>query len=347
MIRLRKLLNTLFVTSEDIYLSLENNNVVAWREDTVVQRVPLLNLENVIYCGYKGASPGLLGACVENNIGFCFIKPNGSKFLARVSGLNNGNVLLHKRQFQISENEDLSCAIARNFIVGKIHNSRCVLMRQLRDHEHILDGEAFTEVIDELKRSVKRARDAASREELIGIEGHAAKLYFSLFDQMILRDKKHFKFTERVRRPPTDRVNALLSLSYSILAHECACAAESVGLDSYVGFLHEDRSGRLSLGLDLMEEVRSIFADRFVLSLINNRIITADMFVEQEGGAVHLNKDGRSNFFSKWKEKKMEVITHPYLGEKIYWGLIPYVQSLLLSRHLRGDLDGYPVFLVK
>ena len=343
---MRHLLNTLFVLSEDIYLSLENENIIAWKEKKVAQKIPLLNLENILYFGYKGASPTLLGECAKRKIGFCFLNQNG-KFLARVCGASYGNVFLRKEQYRLSDDERQSCEFAKYMLIGKIYNSRTTLMRTLRDHPMSVNQERFREVIGSLKQSVGEVQRAENLEELRGIEGNAAQLYFSIFDDMILADKKSFFFYERNKRPPMDRMNALLSFTYTILAHDCASALESVGLDSYVGFLHRDRPGRVSLALDLMEELRSMYADRFVLTLINNRIIGAKNFQIMENGAVWLNKDGRKLLLNKWQERKRETVTHPFLGEKILWGLIPYVQALLLAKFIRKDLDGYPAFLGK
>lgn len=343
---MRKLLNTLFVTSEDIYLSLENENIIAWKDGQAVQRMPLLNLENILYFGYKGASPALLGACVQRGIGFCFLDQNG-RFLARVGGITRGNILLHKEQYRVSEDEKKSCAAARPMIAAKIFNARCVLMRGMRDHPLSVDAELFQAYTEDLLRAARDAMKAESPDELRGIEGNAAQMYFSLFDQLVLADKKHFFFRGRNKRPPLDRVNALLSFTYTLLAHDCASALEAAGMDAYAGFLHRDRPGRTSLALDLMEELRSVYADRFVLTLINNRIITAKDFKQMENGAVWLNEEGRRTLLSRWQERKREIITHPFLQEKIAWGLLPYVQSLLLSRYLRNDLDSYPPFLWK
>lgn len=343
---MKKLLNTLFVTSEDIYLSLENENVAAWKEGKILRRMPLLNLENILYFGYKGASPALLGACVRRNIGFCFLDQNG-RFLARTGGIIRGNILLHKEQYRTSEDEAKSCAVAAPMIAAKIYNARAVLMRGARDHPLSIDTELFKAYSADLLNAAREAARTTSLDELRGIEGNAAQMYFSLFGQLILTDQKHFSFAGRSRRPPLDRVNALLSFAYTLLAHDCASALEAVGLDSYAGFLHRDRPGRASLALDLMEELRSIYADRFALTLINNRIIQAGDFRQMEDGAVWLNDKGRRTFLSHWQERKRETITHPFLKEKILWGLIPYVQALLLARYLRGDLDGYPPFLWK
>ncbi len=343
---MRKLLNTLFVTSDDLYLALENENIVAWRENTAVQRIPLLNLESIYDFSYRGASPALLGACAERHIGFAFLTQNG-RFLARVTGKAAGNILLRKEQYRVSDDEERCVPLAAAMICGKILNARNVLMRAIRDHPLSFEEENFRRCVRELQQSAKDAHRAKSLDELRGIEGNAAQIYFSLFDNMILHDKKHFFFHTRTKRPPLDRVNALLSFVYTILAHDCASALEAAGLDSYAGFLHRDRAGRASLALDLMEELRAVFVDRFLLTLINNRILGAKHFQVTEDGAVWLSADGRKIFLTKWQERKRETITHPFLGEKLYWGLVPYVQALLLARTLRGDLDGYPPFLWK
>ena len=341
---MRKLLNTLFVTSDDLYLSLENENVVAWREKTAAGRIPLLSLENICYFGYRGASPALLGACAERHIGFSFLTQSG-RFLARTVGKSAGNIFLRKEQYRVSDNEEKSLRIASAMIGGKILNARSVVMRAMRDHPLSFDEELLGIYVKEMKQSAQEAARATNLDELRGIEGNAAHMYFSLFDAMILNDKKNFYFHSRSKRPPLDRMNALLSLAYTVLAHDCASALEAVGLDAYVGFLHRDRPGRQSLALDLMEELRSIYVDRFILTIINNRILNAKHFTVSEDGAVMLKDEGRKIFFERWQERKRETITHPFLEEKMYWGLIPFVQALLLARTFRGDLDGYPPFL--
>lgn len=343
---MRRLLNTLFVLTEDAYLSLENENVVVKKGDEVLGRVPLLTLENILYFGYKGASPFLMGECAKRGIGLCFLSVHG-RFLARVCGENPGNVLLRKMQYRLSEDVEKNCAFARNFIAGKIFNARTVLERSRRDHPLNIDGEKFQLVSNELKSSIKLARKAVDLDILRGIEGNAASAYFSVFNDLILQNKKQFFFAGRSKRPPIGRVNALLSFAYTLLAHDCASALESVGLDAYVGFMHTDRPGRFSLALDLMEELRAIYADRFVITLINNRIVKATDFDEKENGVTLLNDAGRKRFLQEWQEKKRENIRHPFLEEKIAWGLVPYAQALLLARTIRADLDEYPAFLWK
>lgn len=343
---MRRLLNTLFILTEDTYLALENENVVVKREDDILGRVPLLTLENILYFGYKGASPFLMGECAKRGIGLCFLSPNG-RFLARICGENPGNVLLRKKQYQISDDWEKSRFFARNFVAGKIFNARTVLERAKRDHPLNINEEKFCMVSNELKSAVKLARKTIDVDILRGIEGSAASAYFSVFDDLILQNKKEFNFSGRSKRPPIGKVNALLSFAYTLLAHDCASALEGVGLDAYVGFMHTDRPGRISLALDLMEELRAIYADRFVITLINNRIVKPTDFDEKENGVTLLNDKGRKRFLQEWQDKKRETIIHPFLEEKIVWGLVPYTQSLLLARTIRGDLEEYPAFLWK
>jgi CRISPR-associated protein Cas1 len=287
-----------------------------------------------------------MGACAERGINLCFLTPRG-RFLARTCGEDRGNVLLRKAQYRVSDNEDASCLVARNLIFGKVYNGRWSIDRTLRDHALRVDCEKLNHAKELLDEALPTILEATELGQLRGIEGSTANVYFNVLDDLILNQKDAFYFVERSRRPPLDNTNALLSFTYSLLASDCAAAAESVGLDSYVGFLHRDRPGRASLALDLMEELRCIFADRFVLTLINNKIVQAEHFITRENGAVILNDTGRKAFLTAWQNRKKEEITHPFLKEKLPWGLVPYVQALLLARYLRGDLDGYPPFLWK
>ena len=343
---MRHLLNTLFVTSEDAYLSLEGENVLVNRGQTIVARFPLHNLQSIISFSYAGASPALMGGCAERDVGLCFCTPRG-KFLARTSGISRGNVLLRRQQYRYADDPMESCRIARTMIFGKIHNARWSMERTRRDHKPRIDDASFENACAIHKELLPSLLEVTESESLRGLEGVAANAYFGVFDQMILRQKDYFFFHGRNRRPPLDNVNAMLSFAYSLLSHDCASALESVGLDAYVGFLHRDRPGRTSLALDLMEELRPCMADRFVLTLINNRILSDADFEKSESGAVRMTDDGRRKFLKHWQERKQEVINHPYLEEKLPWGLVPYVQALLLGRYLRGDLDAYPPFLWK
>lgn len=343
---MKQLLNTLFVTSEDVYLSLDGENVVANRDGAVVARYPLHTLQSIVTFSYSGASPALMGACVRREIGLAFCTPRG-RFLARVSGPAQGNVLLRRMQYRMADDPAQSCRIARNMIFGKVYNARWSVERTKRDHAMRVDTGRLAEVSAQLQGLLPQIAAETSLESLRGLEGSGATAYFGVLDEMILREKETFFFHERSRRPPLDAFNALLSFAYSLLAHDCASALESVGLDAYVGFLHRDRPGRESLALDLMEELRACMADRFVLTIVNNRVLKASDFVFRESGAVLLTDEGRRTFLRRWQERKYETITHPFLEEKLPWGLVPYVQSLLLARYLRGDLDDYPPFLWK
>ena len=343
---MRKLLNTLYVMTPETYLALENDNIIILLDDKVLGKFPIHTLEQIVYFGYKGASPALMGECAKRNIGLCFYRQSG-RFLARIVGTTQGNVLLRKEQYRCSDDETRSCQIAKYFIVGKIFNARSVLERAKRDHPMSVDIQSLKGISSSLLRLAKQAGKCCDLDSLRGYEGEAASLYFSVFNNLILQNKNIFSFEQRTKRPPKDPVNTLLSFCHTILANDCASALEAVGLDAYVGFLHRDRPGRISLALDLMEELRSIYADRFVLTLINNRKINAGAFEQQENGAVLLNDKGRRIFLTDWQNRKKDIIKHPFLDEKISWGLVPFVQAQLLAKVLRGDLDVYPSFLWK
>lgn len=343
---MRQLLNTLFITSEDIYAALEGENIVLKRDGKEAARYPLHALQGIVCFSYLGASPALMGACAEKNILLAFCRPNG-RFLCRTAGATHGNVLLRRAQYRLADDPRESTRLAGGFVFGKIYNARSSLERTRRDHELRIDSEKFMQSSLQLKGILETVPSVWDPDTLRGLEGAAATVYFNCLDDMILGDKEAFFFHGRNRRPPLDRVNALLSFAYSLLSGECASALEAVGLDAYVGFLHRDRPGRNSMAQDLIEELRPCLADRFVLTLINNRMVSARDFEMQESGAVYLCDDARRTVLRRWQERKKEVILHPFLKEKIPWGLIPYVQALLLSRYIRGDLDAYPPFLWK
>ena len=279
---MRQLLNTLFVTSEDIYLSLDGENVVANRGGETVARYPLHTLQSIITFSYSGASPALMGKCVQRDIGLAFCSQRG-KFLARVSGQMQGNVLLRRMQYRLADDPLQSCRIARNMIFGKVYNARWSVDRTRRDHALRIDNQRFSAVSVRLQGLLPQIAAETSLGSLRGLEGIGAAAYFGVLDEMILQGKETFFFRERSRRPPLDAFNASLSFAYSLLAHDCASALESVGLDAYVGYLHRDRPGRVSLALDLMEELRPCMADRFVLTLVNNRMIHPDDFLRRHG----------------------------------------------------------------
>ena len=343
---MRKWLNTLFVLSEDSYLALDGETVLVLAGEEKRGQFPLHTLENILCFSYKGASPALMGACAARGVNLAFLSPRG-RFLARVSGEISGNVLLRRTQYRVADDGAQSCRLARSFVFGKVYNGRWCLERARRDHALRVDGERLAHA----SALLADALPAILREEepgaLLGLEGQAAASYFGAFDGLILNQRETFAFSGRSRRPPLDPINALLSFTYTLLANACAGALESVGLDACVGFLHRDRPGRQSLALDLMEELRPPLADRFVVTLVNNRVLRPGHFLQRENGAVWLTDEGRKLFLSAWQKRLGETLTHPYLKEKLAWGLVPYVQALLLARYLRGDLDAYPPFLWK
>lgn len=343
---MRKLLNTLYVLTESCYLTLDGENIVVQEGDKTLGRFPLHTLENVVCFTYKGATPALMGACAERQIGMSFFSPRGN-FLVRAVGKEYGNVLLRKEQYRISDDKDRSIFYAKNMIIGKIFNGRWSVERTLRDHAYRVDEDKLRRISVALYDSLHKIEQVSALDELRGLEGKAAEQYYSVFDDMILNQKEDFAFITRNRRPPLDNINAVLSFAYTVLAGECANSLYSVGLDPYVGFMHSDRPGRISLALDLMEELRPIMADRFVLTLINTKALQSSHFEAQHNHAVYLNGDGRKVFFNAWQNRKKEKITHPFLKEKMEWGLVPYIQALLLARTIRGDLEEYPPFLWK
>jgi CRISPR-associated protein Cas1 len=340
---MKKLANVLYITTPEAYLTLDGENVVVKKDDHSSTRLPLHNLENIVCFTWQGASPALMGACVERNIGLCFLTPNG-RFQARVSGKVRGNVLLRKKQYAVSEQEAGSVPIAASFLVGKIANCRKVLERALRDHAMLVDVPAISQASVAMKGILPVIQGCGSVGELMAFEGSAAKLYFGVFGQLVLQQREDFDFKERSRRPPLDNMNSLISFLYTLLANEAVSALETVGLDPYVGFLHQDRPGRPSLALDLMEELRPVFADRLALSLVNRKQITGKGFVPKESGGILMDDETRKAVLVAWQERKKEEIVHPYLKERIPFGLVPYVQAMLLARFLRGDLDAYPPF---
>lgn len=340
---MRKLLNTLYVTTPESYLSKDGENVVVSINQREVFRISVLNIEAIVTFGYMGASPGVMKLCADRGIGLTFLSPHG-RFISRIQGQVRGNVLLRKAQYALADNEEVATELAKICIAGKIQNYRSILRRYERDYGQNGEIENVVVEMDRAKRNVLRA---TSKEQVRGLEGDAANCYFSVLPHLIINQKDSFPFHGRNRRPPKDAVNAMLSLAYTLLTNDVTSALESVGLDPYVGFLHTLRPGRASLALDMVEELRAYLGDRFVLSLINRKQITATDFLYQGEQGVVLTDNGRKVFLTAWQNRKKETVTHPFLQEKISVGLIPYAQAMLMARCVRGDLDSYPVFLVK
>lgn len=342
---MRKLLNTLYVTTPESYLSRDGDNVVVMVENEVRFRIPIHNLEGIVCFGYMGASPHLMRLCSEKNVGLSFLTPSG-RFQGRVQGKIRGNVLLRRAQFRMADDATISLEIAKSCIIGKVVNCKTVLGRGVRDHTDMVDIQRLREVDALMTDALQRAEACDCADTLRGIEGNCAKWYFDVFNELILKQKDSFFLFDRNRRPPLDNMNSILSFLYTLLAHDVESALESVGLDPYVGFFHTDRPGRPSLALDIMEELRPFLADRLALNLVNLQQVSESDFVKKENGGVFITDEGRKIILSAWQKRKAEQITHPYLKEKMPIGLIPYVQALLLARFIRGDIDGYPPYFM-
>ena len=343
---MKRLLNTLYVTTQGAYLSKEGETVSVRVDKEIKLRVPIHTLTSIICFGQVSCSPQLMGLCGERNVSLAFFTENG-RFLARVEGPVRGNVLLRRAQYRRADEEESASLLARAMVLGKVLNSRTVLMRALRDYPGCAGASEIQRVVDRLGQIARALRHPQTLEWLRGAEGEAARLYFGVLGHLITVQASGFTFTGRSRRPPTDNVNALLSFLYTLLAHDVASALEGVGLDPAVGFLHRDRPGRPSLALDLMEELRPILADRLALTLINRRQVTAKGFQKKESGAVVMSDDTRREVLQAYQTRKRDEISHPFINEKVPLGLLPHVQALLFARHLRGDIDGYPPFIWK
>ena len=340
---MRKLLNTLHVMTQGAYLHREGETLAVKVDSELRLRIPALTLEGLVCWGRVSCSPPVLGLCSEHGIGVSFLSEQG-RFIARVTGPISGNVLLRRQQYRIADNAEAALPIVQNIVAAKVANSRVVLLRAARETTDAHKQTALSEAAARLSWIGLDASRAASIDAVRGQEGLAGQVYFGAFDGMIGNPQDAFRFTGRSRRPPLDRVNALLSFTYALLRHDIASALETVGLDPAVGFLHTDRPGRPSLALDLMEELRSVLADRLVLTLVNRRQLSCEDFIEADGGGIEMKEDARKLVVSTWQEKKRDELEHPFLKERVPFGLVPYVQALLLARHLRGGLDAYPAF---
>lgn len=345
---MKRLLNTLYVTTEGAYLKRDGETVLVQVERETRLRIPIHTLGGIVCFHRVVCSAPLMGFCAERGVALSYLNRNG-RFLARVQGPVSGNVLLRREQYRRADDETARTEAARAFLTAKILNARTVLMRAARENPSAQTAEALQAAGRELARVVRIIDDNRNDglDTLRGHEGRAGALYFGVFDHLITGDKKAFFFRGRNRRPPLDNVNALLSFLYTLLVHDVAAALETVGLDPAVGFLHRDRPGRPGLALDLMEELRPFLADRCALSLVNRRQVKGKGFKKTETGAVSMNDATRKEVLVQYQKRKQETIQHPFLDEKIEIGLIPHAQAMLLARHLRGDLDAYPPFLWK
>jgi len=338
---MRRLLNTLYVTTQGSYLRKEGETVVVEVERQTRLRMPLVNLGGIVCFGNVLVSPFLLGACAQGNVAISFLTEHG-RHLADCVGAPSGNVLLRRQQYRIADDPVACATLAGSFIVGKLANTRHAMRRAAREHETTADG--FTAVAEAVGSRLREMESIQDLDRLRGIEGETAARYFSVFSNLLTQNKTYFIFGDRNRRPPLDPINALLSFLYTLLRYDAAGALSAHGLDPAVGFLHKDRPGRQSLALDLMEEFRVPLADRTALSLVNRQQLQECHFSKQETGAVLLNDDGRRIVLNAWQVRKQEMIEHAFLDDKIPIGLLLHAQALLLARHIRGDLDAYPPF---
>lgn len=340
---MRKLLNTLYILDETAYLTLDGENIVCKSDVRAPFRMPFTNLEEIYCFSYPGCSPALMGKCMEYGINLCFFEPDG-KFLARIQGKRKGNIFLRKAQFELFR--EPPALLMQNTVAAKLSNTIRLIQRSMRDHPQLHEDLQVGKCVQQLTESISQAYEITDRDMLMGLEGNCAKAYFGIYDRLISQQKEDFRMTGRTKRPPLDPVNAALSFLYTIMTAQYAGALESVGLDSAYGFYHALRPGRASLACDMVEEMRYL-AERLVLTQINLKKLTAKDFERQENGAVLLTKDGRKTVLTAWQEKKRSMIEHPVLNEKIPLGLLPYVQSHLLAKYIRGETEEYPNWLAR
>lgn len=340
---MKKLLNSLYILDETAWLTLDGENIVCRCDEKEKFRIPFSNIEDIYCFSYLGCSPALMGKCAEMGINISFISPSG-EFLARVQGKTRGNIFLRKAQFERFAEPDI--ILPQNTVAAKLSNTRYLIKRSMRDNPQLDSDGELSRCIEYLESGIERVYEMNDVETIMGLEGSCAKAYFGIFDRLILHQKDDFTVTGRTKRPPLDPVNAVLSFLYTVMTSSYTSALESVGLDSCYGYYHALRSGRSSLACDLVEEARCI-VERLILTMINLKQLTIKDFEKQESGAIYLSKDGKRKVLTSWQEKKRSTIIHPYLGEKIQLGLLPFVQSSLLAKYVRGEIDEYPCYLLK
>lgn len=341
---MKRLLNTLYVMTQDAYLKKDGETVTVKIDGQIKLRVPLITISSIVCFGNVIISPPLMGFCTKNGVSISFLSLYG-RFMAKIQGPTSGNVLLRREQYRISDDRKRSADIARSCVLAKINNSRNVIMKAVRDHRESIDCESAEKAASKLKTNIDNVLDENDLDRIRGIEGESAKWYFDFFNNLITAQKADFQFTGRNRRPPLDRVNALLSFVYTMLYHDMRSALETCGLDPAVGFLHRDRPGRMGLALDLMEEFRPYIADRLVLTLINLQKIKGKDFKISETGSVLMNDESKKTLVTAYQTRKQDAVTHPFIGESMHIGILFQSQAILLARHIRGDIDGYPAFI--
>jgi len=342
---MKKHLNTLYITSDDAFVRKERETFVVEVNGEKVFQAPIHSIENIVCFGFKPLTPALMAFCAENNVGVSYLSETG-RFLARVQGAQQGNVLLRKTQYAVADNELESLKIARPIVAAKVANYRSLLLRHQRNHPEACPDSVVI-AAGTMGERLTSIQHAETLDELRGYEGECATAYFSVLSSLITAQQDDFTFTQRTRRPPLDPANALLSFLYAILANDVRSAVETTGLDPQVGFLHQLRPGRPSLALDIMEEFRAYLGDRIMLNLINLKQVTKKDFEIRESGEVRMSDDARKTVLTAYQKRKQEEITHPFLGEKMTIGLLPHIQAQLLARYIRGDIPDYPPFYMK
>jgi CRISP-associated protein Cas1 len=342
-----QLLNTLYITTPDAYIHLEQNNVRVDVDREKKLMIPLHHLGSIVCVGPVMISTSLMHRCAEDAVALVLLDWNG-RFKARLEGPQGGNILLRQAQFVLATQPDIVLNLARCMVAGKLHNSRYVLLRGARDTDDETDRQALRTVADSLANHLQRLPLVDTMDMLRGIEGDAAKQYFGVFSYLLRPDQRPaFQMKGRSRRPPLDRINALLSFAYALIRNDCRTALETVGLDPQQGFLHTVRPGRASLALDLMEEFRPILADRLVLTLLNRMQLTEKDITEEPGGVFKLSDAGRKTLLIAYQDRKKDEVSHAMVAQRFPLGLVPQLQARLLARVIRGELPFYQPYRMR
>ncbi len=339
---MKKLLETLYITTPESYLFERNGNICISIGGAEKASVPITQVDSIVLFGKNTLSTALLSFCSRNDVTITFLSENGF-FQGRVCGPVSGNVLLRKRQYESLADADFVNRFVADLLFCKIRNSKSVLLRYARSTLDEAAKRSLAAAVSELTEITQKLDVCSDIDSMRGIEGAAASVYFSRFDAL-LSSPKGYRFEVRSRRPPMNEVNAVLSFVYTLLAHDARASIETVGLDPAAGYLHTLRPGRSSFALDLIEELRAPLCDRLVISMFNKNQFQEQDFTT-DFGAVYLSDRGRRKVLEQWRSRKRESIQHPFLKEKISIGMIPYAQSMLFARVLRGDLDRYPPFV--
>jgi CRISPR-associated protein Cas1 len=338
--------NTLYVTIDGGYIARTGQTLQIRQKQQTLLSVPIHTIEGLVCFGRISVTPPAMAFCAENDVAVTFLSTHG-RFLSRLVGPTSGNVQLRRQQYEASARPGLTRAIAAGIVTAKVANARTVLLRAARESSDAASADRLRSEADAMAPLLQQLPLAPDTDVIRGIEGEGAQHYFRAFDDLLTAPQPEMRFTGRSRRPPMDNVNAVLSLLYTLLMHDCRSACETVGLDPQVGFLHRDRPGRCSLALDLMEALRAPLVDRLTASLINRRQLQPRDFTADPAGGVSLTDKGRKTLLTAYQKRKQDSLTHPFLSEKTTLGIVPFIQAQLMARFLRGDLDAYPAFFWK